>query len=674
MRNALVLAFAAGALSACGSPRQADTAKQPTPPVVAPPAPHASTDPQLLRALGLLATGREPTPQAIAAAKASLDGGSLTLGQHIDSLLATNDFAMRVAPLIILRERLSLNAAGAPANYTLNHTDGDDPIYYLDDKPCDRKHAVRVKPWWDPEHDIAVCDDSYKPTQWMAKPKASAHTEMACLSQAAPSLQADGVGVRCGCGPNLIRCFKSRDQRLAVIDSLRAELRQTVAHHIEKGHPVEKIFTANETWRDPQAEFVRLEQSFENKQVTDTEPAIRALASWPAGGTFAPREEVVPGAHAGILTSPLIVYSMSDLRQRMSVIYDVLWCIQPDSAGASPEQAIQISDPNLQLSSSGWKQLAAKPVCTNCHARLDYGMQFFTGWPNAYERSFYSPLHQQKGTGALYGANIEDARGNAALTPQGFAQLAVAQPEFRRCMARDVGAYVFGDRLTSARMSALEKVADAPGGVQLRQLMRTSMEALAAEWSTTAAAKAPIVGVASADATLTVTKPQHEQLDKWCFACHEDSAPVADFSPATLPRTTMVEMLSNVASGRMPKDDPLDDNDRRDFIETFIPTLWSGADAVAARAYFVERMAALPAYRPEIIIDTTEARVGGRGTPWRLLEQTGRPDRAQLTPGLVTIYGVATLEACRAAHTAPADVERCLEQNVLPLDLTIAPH
>ena len=60
----------------------------------------------------------------------------------------------------------------------------------------------------------------------------------------------------------------------------------------------------------------------------------------------------------------------------MTAIDDVLWCVEADSVGATPETLLSIVGTDFQVRSEGWKDLAARPICTNCHARLDYGFQF----------------------------------------------------------------------------------------------------------------------------------------------------------------------------------------------------------------------------------------------------------------------------------------------------------
>ncbi len=650
-------------LAACG---------QSAPTRVPPPSPpSAHYDPELLRSLAILATRHEPTAAELQETRTAIASGRLTIDHYIDSLVARPEFAQQVAPLVVLRHLLSEDALAAPSGFVLQRTEGADPIYFLN-TACKPVDAVHVRPWWDLDHEVKICRESYRPAQWMAE-RPSGEAGMDCLSALTP-FQPDG-GHACGCGPSLMRCFESGAQRQHVSDSLRDELRGTVAWVAAHDLPAEQIFTSNESWRDRNAELVRLVNTLEARRTTDPEPALRALATWPVAGRWAAREDLAAGQNAGVLTSPLLLYNLPDRRQRMSILYDPLWCMQPDSQGATPESVISIKSGNLQLDSAGWQELAGRPLCTNCHARLDYGMQFFWGYPNGNHQAFFVPETQQQGRGALYVRDIDDPRGEADLNPQGFAQLAVAQPEFRSCMARDFAAYVLGNTVSSEQLEAIGAVAR-PNATSVRGLMKASLLALVRDWSSRSREPVAPAPVVSSTPTVAISPALNKELDH-CLDCHDKDPTRVDLSAATLARETVVQMLADVAYGRMPKDRPLPPAERRRFLELFIAATWSGSDATTARSYYIDRMAALPAFRPEVMFDVVAGRAKGRGTlPWRMLESSVRSDLQQVTPGLIATSAAAAIEACRAAgRTAThVELEHCLAETMGVETLAIDPR
>jgi hypothetical protein len=641
-------------------------------------------DPALLRALSVLATGVAPPPAELDRTRARMSGGALTVAGYIDELLASPRFASDVAPLIMLRQLLSQDAFAAPEGYVLKSTGGPRPVYYLY-TACRPDDAVAVTPWWSliegRTETVAVCPDSYRPQQWIAQVR-KGEPEVSCLSEYGGFYE---EGSRCGCGPSLIRCFDSAARQKVVVDSLRDELRRTVEHNVRGELPIEGIFTSNETFRDRHAELVMRSYTIENARDVRPEAALRELAAWPAGGAWAPRADLAPGQNAGILTAPHVAHFTLDRRQRMTAIYDALWCIEADSVGATPETLLSITGADLQLKNDGWKELAARPICTNCHARLDYGFQFFLGFPNGNLHAYFKPELQRSGRGPLYMRDIDDPRGEAELTPQGFARLAVAQPEFRRCVARNFVEYVLGDRVTPAEVDAVE-AAIRPGATSARALMRASLQALVAAWAQggppaeaaprpeTAAAGAGTEATAAsrgARPAVAMTEGLRAQLATHCLDCHEHQPNRPDFAAQQLERRTAVDALSAVAFGSMPKDRPLAEPARTQLIDALVATLWTGADAVAARSYFVGGMAALPAYRPEIAFELIHHGAGARDAAspasspaWRMIENAVRPNVQQVTPGLVTVTTLEAIAACRTSTKTRAERDRCISETV----------
>jgi hypothetical protein len=615
-----------------------------------------------VRTLSILASERAPSRDELDTLVHRLERGELTLDGYIDALVADDGAAARVAPLVVLRKLLSEDAYGAPSSFVLKHDDGPGGgIYYLY-RPCAPARAVAVHPWWDLDAAVRVCPDSYLPDQWNQK-RPKGEPEIACLSEYA-AYQEDGG--RCGCGPNLLRCFRDDDARQAVVDSLRAELSGTVTYVARHDLPLETIFTANESWRDRNAELVRRTHELEWRRDGHPEARLRELAGWSETGRWAPRTDFSPGQNAGILTAPALVFFMPDRRQRMTYVYDVAWCMEADSFGATPEALLAIKSPDIQIQSAGWRDLAARPLCTNCHARLDYGQQFFWGFPNANLQSYFVPELQQTGTGPLYVRDIDDPRGGGELNPRGFAKLAVAQPEFRRCMARDFAEWVLGNRTTGDDIAALEHTIRA-GVTTPRGLLGSALRLAVRRWDDrepairATGARSP----ASAAHAVAITGAVRQQLEDHCLECHDGDPARIDLSPRALDRATIARVLDEVAGARMPKDEALAPGARAAFIAAVVATAWSGADGDAARAYYAGRMKALPVFAPDVIFDLVHRSAGARDRAhWRMLESNVRPDVQQLTPGVAATMGLEAIHACREAHHDRAAFQQCIDAAV----------
>jgi hypothetical protein len=621
----------------------------------------ASADAELIRTLAVLATSRMPSPADVDAVKREITAGRTTYSGYIERLLENESLATEVVPLVILRQFLGQDAMGAPGGFPLSKTDGPDPIYYLYD-PCKPADAVEVKPWWSlaegKTDTIKVCRDSYVPDRWnVDRPKGEA--EAACLSGLGPGPE----GKRCGCGPNLLRCFESDAQATAFRGSIRAEIRRTVEYNVRQNRPLSEIFTSNETFRDRNAEALRWTLTAEARHEPIPDHVFQELAAWPADGRWAAREDLAPGQNAGVLTAPQIIQYTLDRRQRMTAISDVLWCIDPDSVGASPESALSVaakSGANLQLSSDGWKDLAARPVCTNCHARLDYGFQFFWGFPNSYTSMFFTPALQKKERGPLYFRDIDDPRGETDLTPKGFAQLATAQPEFNRCMARNFAEYALGNRVTKEQVDALE--AKVKPTTPARDVMRAALALVVETWGPGAAiARTP--SIKASKTTVSITPELRTLIENKCLDCHDHEEGRPDLSGTQLGRLEVVDVLEAVASGRMPKDAVLHGAERSAFLGAFIDSMWSDEDARAAQSYFVDRFVALPAYPPEVAFElihrAAKSKMPGSVSGWRMIENGVRPDVQQMTAGFITVTALQAIEACRDAGTREAR-DRCI--------------
>ena len=83
-------------------------------------------------------------------------------------------------------------------------------------------------------------------------------------------------------------------------------------------------------------------------------------------------------------------------------------------------------------------------------------------------------------------------------------------------------------------------------------------------------------------------------------------------------------------------------------------------------------MAALPAYRPELVLEL----VHGAGRPLRMLEPFARSELQQVTPGLAALASVAAIEGCDAAHKGrpQAEIDQCIADALRLSNLAVVPR
>jgi hypothetical protein len=314
----------------------------------------------------------------------------------------------------------------------------------------------------------------------------------------------------------------------------------------------------------------------------------------------------------------------------------------------------------------------------NCHARLDYGFQFFMGYPDSRASTHYNPDLQSRADGPLYGRDVRDLRGTGPLTPLGFANLATHQPEFRDCMADHFITYVLGDRATSDDRLAIQAAVADKGSV--KAVMSVALERYAERWRAarelprqdrTQLPQPPVVP--HSNLTVAIDAPLRKQLDNHCVECHdagrysderatEDTQPF-DLGGRELSRTFVVRMVDRVAFGMMPKDAPLDTAAREELVDLLIDALWTDSQARnEAREYYLGQKRGLPAQQIDNSLSAIDGLAAARpAISWGALERGLWPDQSTITPGLLTLTSLEALDACRqASRDSGAKLDVCL--------------
>jgi hypothetical protein len=662
------------------SPAAGTGATAPTPTAAVPGADAQATS-TLLASMGTL-VGLVLEPARLAAWAKKIDSGQAPLDSYIDEILGTERFAGEVMPSLLFAAFVNVrNYYALPYAFVLKHApDASAPLYLR--APCSADEAVTVRPWWDLHTDVKVCPDSYRPDKWTLAPNEHSYRTpiaLSCDSQVgSPELETNSL---CGCGPNLIRCLRDEDQYNQLNRSFMDEVKRTTAYVVEHDLPMASLFTGNATFRDRNVELYYRRQKIGALEIKRVKHELADLAAWPEGGKWAPREEIRPGQHAGVLTAPQILHWLPDRRQRQRGYYEMMWCNLRNSFGATTHKVLDINaNGNNFFVHDSWQRLAHTELCMNCHARLDYGSQFFLGFPDSRASTHYNPALQATGTGPLYGRDIRDLRGEAPLTPVGFAKLATEQPDFNSCMANHFVNYVLGDRATNDDIRAIETAVDHDH--TFKASMKVALERYAARWreDSRARATAPIAPAVAAQTGPTggvmVTAALRSKLDQHCADCH-DEAPYTDsadsddlpysFAGSELPRRLIVSMTDHVAFGMMPKNQVLDPQAREDLVDLLIDTLWTEPAARReARHYYLGRSRGLPAHQIDNALYEIDHIAGASSDiAWGALERGIWSDQSTITPGFLALTGLEAIRACaRGAGARAGTFEECLVQAV----------
>lgn len=618
--------------------------------------------------LQLFATGVPLSPQDAAAKAASLKTGPEALEKYVDGLLSEKMGGRMAKDLIVSATTPVKDRHPLPiGNVLKTKEDGGKTIYYLRDS-CSASEAVKVVPWWDESGDeVLVCPSAYRP---------EVKGDKAGRTCGASMLDPRDSDV-CGCGPMLVYCMKNNEQRSKYKSLIVQEVTDTAAYVVDGDLPIEKLFTMNETVNNEATEYL-----YRRARVVSGEDP---KTLFPIKGYDKPklreRHEQMPGQQAGVLSAPMMMYASDALRGVMRNYYEYLWCTGTARSNVETEAVLALKKVDLRVG-DGWKELASMNICTDCHARLDYGMQFFWGYPSSTMGTDFNLKNSRAGKGPLYGDNIKDERGQADLTPRGFAELATTQPEFGACMTRKIVDHVYNgtasyDDFEAIRetFSATHRVKPTLKAAMLRYAQReltspTPTKPVAREPAEAAPVHAAAAGVDVSGADITVTPALKKLISKHCRECHDtdDDYPLVG---DTLTQKDVAWILDRVAFGAMPKDvQGLEEETRRRFIDETTAALFADAkDRADATAFYGEMMRANPVHRFFSAMRNVNAAAGvGGDKEFRPSGTESAVTQALLSwsPGLGVAQGVTAVKAC-SKESDPVKREACVERATDPV-------
>ena len=619
---------------------------------------------KLLRDLSVYALGHPLAPDELKEKEAAVTSGKLDVDKYIDDLLQ-QPMGGRLAKDLVLGAASPLkDRHPVPIHSVLRSFKEDDvKIYYTREK-CAKSEAKSVKPWWDPEHEVLVCPSAYRPEVKGDKAGRTCGAEV------------------CGCGPMLMDCTESKDHYQKTQERVQQEVIETASYVVDGNLPIEKLFTMNETVRNNDAELL-----YRRARVAAGEdPSLLVVTGYgDFKGKLKERVEQIPGQAAGILSSPALTYSSDALRGVMRNYYDYLWCTGVQSSRVSTQAVLGLDIVDLRVG-DGWKKLASMNICTDCHARLDYGMQFFWGYPSSTMGIDFRPSLARTGQGPLYGRNIKDERGVADLTPAGFANIATSQPEFGDCMTRRVVDHVFGGTNSGKDYAAVRETFDKTH--QIKAMLRTAMvrfakrkpSELPVAASTTTAT--PAATLAATDAAvdgdkIALTPALMKMIKKDCKECHGKDDEV-NLLVDSLDRKTLATMIDKVGFGAMPKNtEGLEDRERRAFVTEVASLLFTGSDRDTVTSYFADNMRPQPVHRFTSAMQsvTASAALDRKDNDKDKPLKSFRPSsvessipQSQLvySPGVAVSSGVSALRTCKEIGLTGAALRGCVERASSP--------
>jgi hypothetical protein len=304
--------------------------------------------------------------------------------------------------------------------------------------PCAPEEVELVRPWWT-NTPVRLCRQSYqKEVSFVGDFYCPMNPDRMFTSVSRP--------VECGCGPRLLHCIPSPEEVPelvgAIEDGMRDEVRESAYDlAIRRKRPLTEIFTTSRTWQNGMVRLIyarrEVARLLYGKPLTaELERKIdRIVDAVPvhAPPTWVDRTGIYVGTGLFIAPASAFFLTYRDVSRSM---HRVMFCTEFDSVNVDREaflQAVGGESANLQSFSAIVESPMRKQVgCSGCHMPLDSTVAFFgdftIGPQGAYPRRDSAPIAK------LY-MGTQDVRGEARGVA-GLMKLVIAQPEFRRCVAR----------------------------------------------------------------------------------------------------------------------------------------------------------------------------------------------------------------------------------------------
>jgi hypothetical protein len=272
----------------------------------------------------------------------------------------------------------------------------------------------------------------------------------------------------------------------------------------------------------------------------------------------------------------------------------------------------------------------------------------------------------------FYADNIQDQRGQHEANPQGFAKLALAQPEFGECLSRRVVDHVFHGTDSAADFRAVRDTFE--DSHRLKRMLRTALIRYAMRAIEGTPVDPPVVATTSGpatqpewDAVIPVPEQVRRIIDNRCTECHDEGDPI-ELHQETMTAQQIAKMAEFVGFGVMPKTAVgIPASERRAFVDAAVAAVFADpTERATARDFFLNGLAGHPVHRYRTSAASIAKRAGKKkNTSYIRVVETAVPQsRMTFSPTMSISAGIIALENCKKGGSS--NLAGCVERATSP--------
>ena len=199
---------------------------------------------ELAHDLSMLAVGHPASAEELS--QLAADGYSQeAFSDFIHALVRKSEFATVVTDVLKLHGS-AFRQVGAMTPLQSAVISGEE-VYYTR-QPCEPGEIEPVRPWWDLDDTVLVCRDTHRPEVIQTE---EGHYCSGLWASTA-------VDTPCGCGPNLMRCYRGSEDTQGITQGLAHEMSATVSHVIAEDMPLQRLFDSQASFRNGWGQLIYL--------------------------------------------------------------------------------------------------------------------------------------------------------------------------------------------------------------------------------------------------------------------------------------------------------------------------------------------------------------------------------------------------------------------------------